>query len=113
MGSASASTDNASIEEDEYAKRVRLNQQLKVMEQQVYQRSVNLARRREEIQMLRAEITNALHGEDRARNEADILRARASDQEEAMQHGRSELEQRLEACAKRVAAQHVQEKEWH
>lgn len=112
-GAIDPPTEHSTSAEDDFGTRVRLVQQLKVMEQQVSQRRAGVSRRREEIQRLRADITNALHNEDRSLSEAGLARARASDHEEAMQHGRLELEQRVDECGKRVAAQRVREQEWH
>mmetsp|Transcript_77413 Transcript_77413/g.149531 ORF Transcript_77413/g.149531 Transcript_77413/m.149531 type:complete len:287 (+) Transcript_77413:132-992(+) len=98
--------------ESDLGPRVQLARQLKVVEQQVAQRSAAVLHLRSEIQSLKSEADSALNDAGRASGEASNLQEHASKSEESIKIARSELVQKLDDFNGWEAAHTAQELDW-
>lgn len=98
--------------ESELGPRVQLARQLKVVEQQVAQRSAAVLHLRSEIQSFKTDADAALNGAGRASGEASNLQDHASRSEESIKTARSELVQKLDEFNGWEAVHTAQERDW-
>jgi len=98
--------------ESELGPRVQLARQLKVVEQQVAQRSAAVLHLRSEIHSLKSDANAALNGAGRASGEASNLQEHASRSEDSIKTARSELVQKLDELNGWEAAHTAQERDW-
>jgi len=100
------------VAESELGPRVQLARQLKVVEQQVAQRSAAVLHLRSEIHNLKSDANAALNCAGRASGEASNLQEHASRSEESIKTARSELVQKLDEFNGWEATHSAQERDW-